>query len=135
MEEHYWYGKDNIQKAWFAIEKAILHFRALGFSVSDPLDPAANGCDLSIWRPNPAGAELPPLMSAQVEVKFVGFSQRAWRAQGRHMRTGDDFIAYVFPSGHVWVEDFASHEKLRNRGGIRHLTMIAKLFGVQAEAI
>lgn len=116
----YNYERENLRKAWFGINQAIEYFRALGFTVSDPLDPDVNGHDLEITKSNGR--------TFKVEVKAVGFSKRAWRIRDRHLRCGDDFIAFVFPSGRVYVEDFKTHEKLRCKDGGRHLSMIAQLY-------
>lgn len=125
--EAFGYKQENLQKARFAVECAIAYFRELGFRTSDAEHPAKNGADLEIWRPDPAGDHLPPTFAATVEVKACGLSN-GYRSRGRHLREGDDFIAYVFPNGRVWVEDFKGHEKLRARDGGRHLGLIGKLF-------
>lgn len=124
MEAPSYYQTSNITKAWFAIEKATEHFRELGFEVSEPLDPSVNGVDLRITK---SAGDVTVTFS--VEVKAVGHSKGSWRSRGRYLRTGDDFIAYVFPNGRVWVEDHASHERLRCADGGRHLTKIGKLYG------
>lgn len=122
------YKAENLAKAARAVETAAEYFRGLGFCTSDAEHPAKNGHDLEIWRPHPENLELPPVFAATVEVKAVGISNGCWRARGRHLRTGDDYIAFVFPNGRVYVEDFATHEKVRCKDGGRHLQKIARIF-------
>lgn len=113
--------RPNISKAARAMLAAVQHFRCLGYYVSKSNHPCATGIDLNIRKPN-----TEKLFS--VEVKAVGFSRGAWRTRGRHNRSGDDFIAFVFPNGVVHVEDHRTHEKVRCKDGGRHLTRLAKLY-------
>jgi hypothetical protein len=129
------FKQENLEKAARAVERARVYFRELGFCTSDAEHPAKNGADLEVWRPDPAGDHLPPIFSATVEVKAVGFSRGSWRSRGRHLRTGDDFIAYVWPNGRVHVEDFEDHELLRCKDGGRHLGKLGKLYACGAAAM
>lgn len=126
------YKQENLAKAAAAVEKAREHFRALGFYVSDAEHPAKNGSDLDIWRADPAGDHLPPVFRASVEVKCIGVDRGFYRARDRHRKKGEDFIAFVFPSGYVHVEDFATHERLRCADGGRHFTKLGRLLSFTA---
>jgi hypothetical protein len=106
------------QKAAESIAIAAAFFRGLGFQVTNPKDPSANGPDLTIFKTSGA---------FNVEVKSASISSRAWRIK-KTLRIHDDYMAIVFPNGTVHVDTMSDHLSFCSGDGTRHLTKLGVLY-------
>lgn len=107
------------EKALWAVDRARSELQRLGYTVGPPLHVCAKGSDLIFARPGKRALTC--------EVKLVMHNKRAWRVN-RVTRKKDDFIALVFPSGHVVFEKMGDHLRNCNRSGDRYLTALGRFY-------
>jgi hypothetical protein len=112
-------SKIGHEKALWAVDTARRFFQAIGYSVPIPNHVCANGPDIAVTMPN--------RKVIHVEVKLAMWNKKAWRVN-RVTRKKDEFIAIVFPSGFVHVDEMKDHLKLCCKSGDRYLTALGRLF-------
>lgn len=111
------------EKAEWAVDRARRFIQDLGYTVQIPNHVCLPGADLCVM--------MRDRKAAAIEVKLamwnVGSKAGAWRVN-RVTRKKDQFIAIVFPSGHVHLDSMRDHLKLCNKSGDRYLTALGRLF-------
>lgn len=110
------------EKAAWAVDRARAHLQYLGYIVPVPSGVCVQGADLNIYK-----SQFPKAKKFTVEVKLAMWNKRAWRVN-RVTRIHDDYIAIVFPSGHVQLEAMGDHLTLCSGSGDRYLTSLGRLF-------
>lgn len=101
-----------------AVDLVRTFFTKKGFATTTGNHVNSNGADLVILKGSNA---------FRIEVKSAFYSSRAWQV-GKSGTKDNDFIAIVFPSGDIQIEDWESHISKCQKNGKRSLTKIATLF-------
>lgn len=105
-------------KAEAAVKTCKTFFESLGFIVSDVQNASRNGHDLIAIK---GGRGI------TIEVKATYFSSRAWLVS-KVCKTQSDYVAIVFPSGHIHIDSMEIHLSQCTKDGNRGITHLGKIY-------
>lgn len=113
----------KLHRAITSVAIVRTHLIDLGFEVTTPNHPNANGVDLTVMKDGHAFT---------VEVKSASRTTRSWRVPKCH--TISDYIAIVMPNTSVRLEVMSDHLRLCGSDGSRHITRLVKLIELLEKA-